>query len=327
MIKNRIIPCIELYYSKFQAGGKQNRSTVDNLFLLTAVIDHAAYRNSSIILTLYDFKTCFDSLWLEDCLNVLWDARIQNELFSIIYQLNKTCCITAQTPFGPTDQLMVENLVKQGTVLGPILCGTSVSDYCKLEANPYSGFYIGHVEVRSLGFMDDLNDINTNITDVVNSNDMAVHFESIKRLRFSADKCEIIKIGNHCEALPKLTINREIVKEKEKIKYLSDFFNSKGSNTALINERVTAMISVTPDLIAMGKEISLGNYETEILLILYNAVFLNKLLFNCQSWSKLTKNDLRQLEMKQLELFKHIMEVPHTTSNIGMFLELRLLPK
>ena len=70
------------------------------------------------------------------------------------------------------------------------------------------------------------------------------------------------------------------------------------------------MISVIPDLIAMGKEISLGNYEIEILLKLYNAVFLNKLLFNCQSWSKLTKNDLRQLEMKQLELLKHIMEVP-----------------
>ena len=42
---------------------------------------------------------------------------------------------------------------------------------------------------------------------------MAVHFKNIKRLRFSADKCEIIKIGNHCGALPKLTINGEIVKD------------------------------------------------------------------------------------------------------------------
>ena len=89
---------------------------------------------------------------------------------------------------------------------------------------------------------------------------------------------------------------------------------------------MTATISVIPDLIAMGQEISLGNYEIEILLKLYNAVFLNKLLFNCQSWSKLTKNDQRHLEMKQLELLKHIMEVPHTTSNIGVSLELGLLP-
>ena len=147
--------------------------------MLRGVIDHVAYKNSSIILTLYDFKTCIDSLWLEDCLNVLWDAGVQNELFSIIYQLNKTCCITVQTRFGPTDKFTVENLVKQGTVLGPILCGMSVGDYCKPEANPYSGFYIGHVEVRSLGFMDDLNDINTDVTDVVNSNDMVVHFENI----------------------------------------------------------------------------------------------------------------------------------------------------
>ena len=112
---------------------------------------------------MHDFKTCFDSLWLEDCLNVCWDAGVQNELFSIIYQLNKTCCITVQTLSGPTDMFMVENRIKQGTVLGPILSGTSAGDYCKPEAKSYSGFYIGHVQMRSLGFIDDLNDINTNL--------------------------------------------------------------------------------------------------------------------------------------------------------------------
>ena len=66
LIQIRIQPHSDTYSSLFQAGGKKNRSTADNIFLLRSLIDHVAYTRSPIILTLYDFETCFDALWLED---------------------------------------------------------------------------------------------------------------------------------------------------------------------------------------------------------------------------------------------------------------------
>ena len=119
------------------------------------LIDHATYTRSSIILTLYDFETCFDALWLEDSLNVLWDAGVTNDLFYMIYALNETCSNVVNTPFGQTSSIQIDNLVKQGTALGPVLCSTSIGDYCKENSSLRSRTYIGNACVRPLAFMDD----------------------------------------------------------------------------------------------------------------------------------------------------------------------------
>ena len=131
LIQIRIQPHIDTYSSLFQAGVEKNRSTADNIFLLRSLIDHATYTRSSIILILYDFETCFDAIWLEDSLNVLWDAGVTNDLFYMIYALIETCSIVVNTPFGQTSCIQIDNLVKQGTALRPVLCSTSIGDYCK----------------------------------------------------------------------------------------------------------------------------------------------------------------------------------------------------
>ena len=51
LIKIRIQPHIGTYSSLFRAGGKKNRSTADNIFLLRSGIDHAVYTRSPIILS------------------------------------------------------------------------------------------------------------------------------------------------------------------------------------------------------------------------------------------------------------------------------------
>ena len=102
----------------------------DNLFLLRGIIDHTIYLNTSIHLTFYDFKQCFDSIWLKHSMNCMWDAGVRNELFYLIYLLNKNANIIVRTPFGQTEEFKVKNLVKQGTCLGPTSCGISTGQYC-----------------------------------------------------------------------------------------------------------------------------------------------------------------------------------------------------
>ena len=47
----------------------------------------------------------------------VWDAGVRNELFSLIYLLNKNANITVGTPFRPNDEFRVTNLEKQGTCM------------------------------------------------------------------------------------------------------------------------------------------------------------------------------------------------------------------
>ena len=67
---------------------------VDNLFLLRALIDHLKYMGKQLWLTFYDIEKCFDSLWLEDCINSLWDNSVKDDTLSLIYKLNVKANIT-----------------------------------------------------------------------------------------------------------------------------------------------------------------------------------------------------------------------------------------
>ena len=55
--------------SQFQNGGMKGKGVVDNLFIIRGVIDHALYLGKELCITFFDIEKCFDSLWLEDCIN------------------------------------------------------------------------------------------------------------------------------------------------------------------------------------------------------------------------------------------------------------------
>ena len=71
VIKNRILPILSRNMTQFQTGGAKGRGVVDNLFVLRGIIDHSVYLNKPTLVTFYDIEKCFDSLWLEDCINSL----------------------------------------------------------------------------------------------------------------------------------------------------------------------------------------------------------------------------------------------------------------
>ena len=82
----------------FQCGAVLNHSTADCMFMVNSLIDHAKYQKNPLYLTLYDYSTCFDSLWLEDTMLSLWDLGVQDEMLPLIYKMNEHCNITMRTP-------------------------------------------------------------------------------------------------------------------------------------------------------------------------------------------------------------------------------------
>ena len=49
-----------------QAGGRKNRSTQDQTFIMRCMINHALYIGKKLYITCYDYKQCFDKLWLQE---------------------------------------------------------------------------------------------------------------------------------------------------------------------------------------------------------------------------------------------------------------------
>ena len=104
--------------------------------------------------------------------------------------MNIKATVTIKAPLGDTDQLFLSNFVKQGTVLGPVLNNCSLD---KLFTDSI-GYNFGSVKIKSVEFVDDLADQNRDKHSALASNDLLEAIQREKRLTFSSEKCELLKI-------------------------------------------------------------------------------------------------------------------------------------
>ena len=98
---------------KFHNGGMRGKGVVDNLFLLRGLPDHAKYLGKEVWVTFYDTEKCFDSLWLQDYINSLWENGIKDDILSLVYFLNTKANMVVKSPFRETKQFIRSSIVKQ----------------------------------------------------------------------------------------------------------------------------------------------------------------------------------------------------------------------
>ena len=151
-----------------QTAGQKQRSTVNNLIIVNSIKEEnqRQYKNKTYLF-FADATKFFDKLWLKDCLielyNLGYSPSTIRSLYKLnktsstirsLYELNKTSNIVVDTPVGKTSSITVEEVVKQGTIFGPIICCASTSRVNEIqEAVKYQ---YGKVEIGMPVFMDDI---------------------------------------------------------------------------------------------------------------------------------------------------------------------------
>ena len=322
MLKARMKDQLEMI-NKLQGGARSNRSPSDNLFLLYACIDHYKYMNKPLFMTAYDFEQAFDSLWLQDCIRSLQDLGVPNDILQLIYNLNKEAKFVVNTPFGPTSPTTVKDIVEQGTVLGPILCSSSTAEYCGKN----TGVAVLDTTISSLLWVDDTADLSNCKSDAEESHQNAVGFGREKKSSYSKKKCKTMVInGKKDSSPPDLYIEEVKMEVAEKIVYLGDVVNSKGTNADLIEDRIQRGTAAMFRVEALVKEASLGIYTVSVHLLLYQSLLISSMTFNSQSWTNLKETEVSKLEKMQLKSLKKILQVPGSTANSFTFLEFGELP-
>ena len=129
----------------------KGKGVVDGLFILKATVNHAKYLNKELLITFNDIEKCCDSLWFEDCINSLWDLEAKDDTLFLIYLMNTKASVTIKTLMGDTYPLSLSNLVKQGTVLGPLLNNCSLDRFSKESF----GYNFGSAGMQALDLVDD----------------------------------------------------------------------------------------------------------------------------------------------------------------------------
>ena len=83
-------PNIDKNLTDCNVGARPNRNIRDNIFVLNAIQNSVKSSNEEALdCQVYNVQTCFDSLWLEEVINCLYQVGFNNDNLPLIFLENK----------------------------------------------------------------------------------------------------------------------------------------------------------------------------------------------------------------------------------------------
>ena len=315
----------EVRLDKHQNGGTQNRGTIDNWIIMQAQIDEGKRLKKPVYLFFADLVKCFDRLWLKDCIVDLHECGMREKEASLIYKLNKEAIIKVATPAGITEEIKVNEIVKQGTVFGPKLCCASTGNINKeleMEEVVYPG-----VSIQALTFVDDiLGGGRREFTKAVMEE--CQKKEQDKLWEFSTEKSKWMCISNGKKNLEGIEV--EVMQGKlqktDVYKYVGNMVNEKGN----MDDQLKFMENKTYGIVHDGRKMccrsKIGKHEVEAKGVVYKQLAVPSIFYNVEAWTNFRKYDIQKLECIQGKVLKGLFGLPKSTPYWGLLFELDVVP-
>ena len=112
---------------------------MDNIIIINAIIEKQRQSHKNTYLLFADSEKCFDKLWLKDCLIDMEEIGYNRNDIKILHEMNKKAEIIVDTTLGQTESISIKEIVKQGSIFGPIMCCATTSRVNNIvEAVQYS---------------------------------------------------------------------------------------------------------------------------------------------------------------------------------------------
>jgi hypothetical protein len=119
LLYNDLYPEIEENMSNSNIGALKNKNVRNHLFVVHGIINSVLKGEAKCVdIQIYDIKQAFDALWLQDCMNDLYDVvpcTGRNDKLSLLYKANIENHVSVKTPVGQTDRLNIPEIVMQGS--------------------------------------------------------------------------------------------------------------------------------------------------------------------------------------------------------------------
>ena len=327
MIHNDIKDIIEI--SESQVGGREEYNVRNHLFVLYSILNSVLNKESGPIdIHMYDLRKCFDGLWLEECINNLYEAGVTDDKLALIYEGNKTNKVAIKTPGGMTKRVTIDRIVTQGGVTGPLCCSVQTDDIGKksLETGEHLYMYKGVVGIPTLAMVDDLAQVSECGIDSVKDNAYVNAKIEQDKQSFNSSKCHHMHVGEASPSCPTLKAHAtemEIVSEE---KYVGDIVSNDGKHSKNVALRRSKGIGISNEIMTILSSMCLGPYYFIIALILRQAMLISVLLFNADTWLRLSKEDIKKLEGVDLMFLRKLLKTPISTPKVALYLETGCVP-
>ena len=320
-----------------QIGGRRGKNIRNHLFMVYGIINSVLQGESGPVdISVYDIRQCFDSIWLEEAMNDLYetvDKEQRDNKLALVYLNNRDNRVQVNTPVGETERTSIQDIVLQGSVHGPALCSCQMGQLGKICKKKviHQFHYKKLVKVMNLQMVDDLLDIQECGFKSVASNTFINTQIEMKRLTLHKDKCKQIHVGEDYSFCPTLKVHDSNMKSVTQDKYLGDeicnnIYGNEGSNYKNIKVRKSAGLGINAQIMTLLQTVSLGYFYFDIAALLRESMLVGGCLFNSEVWYGLTQHNISELEEVDKALLRRILEAPISVPGESLFLELGLTP-
>ena len=274
--------------SKMQAAGRKERSAMDNLIIMNTIIENQRAQKLNTYMFFADAVKCFDKLWLKDCLLEMYNLGYDPNTLKILYEMNKETDVIIKTTVGNTDNIQVKEVVKQGTIFGPIMCCAETSTVNSIGEEVK--YRYGKINIGMPVFMDDIATAGKaeHIRKGINN---CARMEREKKISFGLKKTKymIVKTGREEEEEINETVKAGRIQRTDKCKYLGITISTDGQLTEHIKELNTRCDIINREICAIGAKTQVGKEEVRVKLKLFETCLMPALLYGMEAWKNCQK--------------------------------------
>ena len=206
--------------SEIQGGFRKDHRCEDHIFTLKSIVASRSAENKPTYLAFLDFRKAFDSVWRDGLLSMAWDIGIRGKVWNILDKLYHN--VKCNVRFGDivTDFFDIDEGVKQGCVLSPVLFCIYINEFSKMLQAQDIGVHIFNTKISSLFWADDVVLIADSERDLERMLSIAGDFSKDWKLDFNYEKSNIIVVGKRTNKLKLWPLCDRHITEVDSYKYL-----------------------------------------------------------------------------------------------------------
>ena len=220
---------IDKRISDCQMGGRRQKSSKNNIFILNSIIHDVMLKNAEpVVLQFYDYSHMFDLINLNEAISYIFDTVLYNDSLGLIYKSNNKVSMAVKTPHGLTDRHIVKNKILQGDKFGSLLASVQVDKIGQacMQAG-YNYLYKNEHPVGFLGMIDDI----VGITEAGYKASQLNTFMNVKtaekNLQFGPSKCEYMIVGRKSEHTTQSKLKVDLWVKEHKEANLIEYFGGR----------------------------------------------------------------------------------------------------
>ena len=352
LIYNDKYDIIDENMSESNIGARKGLNIRNHIFMVNGIINEAIRNKKEIDIQIMDYKQCFDSMWMEETINDMFEAGIKDDNLVLLYKANENNKVKIKTPCGNSEQILLKKIILQGETFGSIECSVQIDTFGKECINEEKLLYQykDTVGIPPLGMVDDLLCVSSCGLPTVLMNSFLNAKTAIKKLQFGGDKCHIMHVGKgNKHKCPDLFIDQwefrkvnqletgfsnleEYLGEAYKMenvdsdKYLGDLISADGSNLKNILARKQRGFGSVDDIMSILNDFSFGPFYFQAAIMFRNSMLVNSILTNSEAWYNLSDSDYNHLEIVDESILRKILETGACTPKVMLYLELGVHP-